>query len=72
MITRGWANISAVDQKQYSVVIFLDLRKAFAVIDHRVLLNRLRKYGFGEVETNDGKWIAPNHKKGQQDQNLFE
>ncbi len=45
----------AVDQKQYSVATFIDLRKAFDIIDHHVLLERLRKYGFGEIEAN---WIC--------------
>ena len=40
----------AVDQKQYSVATFIDLRKAFDIIDHRILLARLTKYGFGEIE----------------------
>ena len=39
----------AVDQKQYSVATFIDLRKVFDVIDHHVLLERLKKYGFGET-----------------------
>ena len=42
----------AVDQKQYSVATFIDLRKAFDVIDYCVLLDRLKKYGFGEIETD--------------------
>ena len=45
----------AVDQKQYSVATFIDLRKAFDIIDHRILLARLTKYGFGEIEVN---WIC--------------
>ena len=45
----------AVDQKQYSVATFIDLRKAFDIIDHRILLARLTKYGFGEIEAN---WIC--------------
>ena len=36
----------AADQKEYSVAIFIDVRKAFDVIDHRILLARLTKYGF--------------------------
>ena len=43
---------SVVDQKQYSVAVFIDLRKAFDVIDHGVLLDRLNKYGFGQIEAN--------------------
>jgi hypothetical protein len=42
-----------VDQKQYSP--FIDLREAFDIIDHRVRLERLSKYGFGETEAN---WIC--------------
>ena len=38
----------AVDQKQYSVATFIDLLKAFDIIDHRILLARLTKYEFGE------------------------
>ena len=45
----------AMDQKQYSVATFIDLRKAFDIIDHRVLLARLRKYVSGEIEAN---WIC--------------
>ena len=30
----------AVDQKQYSVATFIDLRKTFDIIDHHVLLER--------------------------------
>ena len=45
----------AVDHKQYSVAIFIDLRKAFDIIDHRILLARLTKYGLGEIEAN---WIC--------------
>ncbi|CAB4008590.1 Hypothetical predicted protein [Paramuricea clavata] len=45
--------VCGMDQKQYS--LFIDLRKAFDIIDHRVLLERLSKYGFGETEAN---WIC--------------
>ena len=45
----------AVDQKQYSVATFIDLRKPFDIIDHRILLAILTKYGFGEIEAN---WIC--------------
>ena len=46
---------SAIDQKQYTISVFLDLRKAFDVIDHSVLLAKLKNYGLGEVEVN---WIS--------------
>ena len=45
----------AVDQKQYSVAKFIDLRKAFDIINHHILLASLTKYGFGEIEAN---WIC--------------
>ena len=45
----------AVGQTQYSVAAFIDLRKAFDIIDHGILLARLTKYGFGEIEAN---WIC--------------
>ena len=38
----------AVDQKQYSLTTFIDLRKAFDIIDHRVLLERLGNMGLGK------------------------
>lgn len=41
-----------MDQKQYSVATFIDLRNAFDVIDHAVVLERLKKYEFGEIEAN--------------------
>ena len=37
----------AVDQKQYSVATFIHLGKAFDIIDRRILLARLTKFGFG-------------------------
>ena len=40
------------DQGKYTVAIFLDLRKAFDVINHDILLDKLRSIGLGEVETN--------------------
>ena len=38
----------AVDNKKYTVAVFLDLRKAFESIDHSLLLKRLCDYGFDE------------------------
>ena len=42
----------AVDQGKNTVAIFLDLRKPFDVINHDILLDKLRSIGLGEVETN--------------------
>ena len=46
---------SAVDNKKYTVAVFLDLRKAFDIIDHSVLLKRLCCYGFDE---NAIRWFG--------------
>ena len=46
---------SAIDQKQYKISVFLDLRKAFDVVDHSMLSAKLRNYAFSEVEV---KWIS--------------
>ena len=46
---------SAVDDKKYTVAVFLDLRKAFDIIDHSVLLKRLCDCGFDENAT---RWFG--------------
>ena len=34
-----------IDHKQLNLAIFLDLKKAFYAVDHKILLEKLRKYG---------------------------
>jgi hypothetical protein len=36
---------SAINDKQYCIGLFLDLRKAFDICSHKILLKKLRKYG---------------------------
>ena len=42
------------DHKQLNLAIFLDLKKAFDTVDHKILLEKLRKYGIRELS---GDWF---------------
>ena len=47
-------NVDAIDNKKYSIGIFVDLQKAFDTIDHGILLNKLYYYGIRGVPL---KWF---------------
>ena len=39
----------ALDSKSHSIAVFVDFRKAFDTLNHRILLAKLEKYGFRGV-----------------------
>ena len=41
--------ISAVDNKKCTIGVFIDLKKAFDTIDHKLLLTKLEQYGIRGV-----------------------
>lgn len=47
--------INAIDRKQYAVGIFLDLKKAFDTVDHKLLIKKLQRYGIRGIAQT---WIS--------------
>uniref|UniRef100_A0A3Q3KL62 Reverse transcriptase domain-containing protein n=1 Tax=Monopterus albus TaxID=43700 RepID=A0A3Q3KL62_MONAL len=45
---------SAMDEKKYTMGIFIDLKKAFDTVNHELLMDKLDKYG---IRGMVGKWI---------------
>ena len=41
-----------IDQGKYNIVVFIDLRKAFDTMNHKILLNKLEYYGVSDKELN--------------------
>ena len=44
-----------IDNKKYSIGLFLDLTKAFHMTDHHILLQKLANYG---IRGNALKWLS--------------
>ena len=38
-----------IDNKKISMGIFIDLSKAFNTLDHKMLIDKLYRYGMGDV-----------------------
>ena len=45
-----------MDKKQLNLAIFLDLKKAFDTVDHRILIRKLCAYGIRGIS---GEWLTP-------------
>ena len=44
----------AIDKKQINIAAFLDLKKAFGIINHKILLSKLKVAG---IEGHSGLWL---------------
>ena len=50
--TDDW--LSNIDSKKVNLMLFLDLKKAFDTINHEILLDKVKAYGFKVTEI---KWF---------------
>ena len=41
-----------IDSKKLNLAIFLDLKKAFDTVDHKILVGKLRRYGMRDTAGN--------------------
>ena len=44
--------VDALDNKMYSIGVFIDLKKAFDTVDHKLLINKFRYYGIRGIASN--------------------
>ena len=51
-----------LDKHQYTCTIFLNIKKAFDSLDHKILLKKLDHYGFQEKFWNSVKFYLENRK----------
>lgn len=58
----------AIDKKEYVITVFLDFRRAFETIDHKILLRKLEAYGVRGAEIN---WFQ-NYVEGRLQSTSFE
>ena len=41
-----------IDDKQLNLTIFIDLKKAYSTVSHKILLGKLKKYGIRDTDRN--------------------
>ena len=54
---------SGIENKEYAVGVFIDLKKAFDTIDHRILLQKMERYGIRGVAS---EWLKSYLQERQQ------
>ena len=52
-----------MDKSQLTGVIFIDLKKAFDIVHHAILLSKLQKYGIKELEHDWFKYYLVNRRQ---------